>query len=605
MKSMKNILYLSLFLGVLMLGSCLDQKPLTSHSKDSIYGNEKGLRSALAACYAQINAYQYRGGLGMFEMANNSLIFSKIDAKFSVTGANSHQNNEEAYFAYPYKVISYCNALLSFVNRNTVPAAVVAEITGEASLVRAIAYFDVVRSVGRCQLKMEPIEGDFDRIHTPRSSLKDVYNFILSDLRYAEQNMVDRAHKQSWHPSRSAATALKAKVFMYMASLTQDHFAACKDDKREAFYDDYLKGDIEGARRILWDSCYVNAQKVYQCGDYQLNATHAEMFNNKSKNTREGIIEFQSNATYGATFSITRTTLNRPSGVGDAAYSPYAPNAFKLSQYERVQVSKATFSEHFKKYGNGKLLVSGVASEAISSNQERGCDPRINTNYLYFSNFRAGYSSSGDYLYYPNRAYRIDYGTMYPCVRKYYYDEFRGDRTDCNLIYLRLADVILIMAEAANELGRADEAISLINTTILARARAGNTDTDKDGNIQPADWSMSLNQEQVRTAIMLERSFELLCENADENFDPRRKGVEVFREYFDRYNKWLARYYMPLDQEGWAKDPVKNVRHASEPYYTDEWLSAEFMRKNLFFPIPSSEMGYNTAIKPTDQNMGW
>ena len=86
----------------------------------------------------------------------------------------------------------------------------------------------------------------------------------------------------------------------------------------------------------------------------------------------------------------------------------------------------------------------------------------------------------------------------------FYNQEF----TDVNLRYLRYAEVILMKAEALNELGQTSEAIPLINQI---RHRAGLGDTPATG------------QSDVRKAIYKERRLEFAFEH-DRWFDLVRTG---------------------------------------------------------------------------------
>jgi hypothetical protein len=280
-------------------------------------------------------------------------------------------------------------------------------------------------------------------------------------------------------------------------------------------------------------------------------------------------------------------------------FSPWCPNALLAGQQQRINSSKSTFCEHFLKYGNGKMIVSKTnVTNTITSNSEKGCDPRINTNYLYYNDDRPGYQSYGTIKIFPNNAY----STIFPNIKKYYYDDFKGSASDMNIIYLRFADVILMMAEAANELNRTDEAIGYVNE-VLKRARTGNTIPGKDGLIQPADWNSGISQDSCRTAIMFERPFELLCENGDEMFDVRRRGLVFFKKYFDRHNYWVSRLLNPLtdtNASGWGK---KLPYDPSEVVYSS--ITDDFLRKNLYFPLSYYEIQTNTSISSNEQNLGW
>ncbi len=67
--------------------------------------------------------------------------------------------------------------------------------------------------------------------------------------------------------------------------------------------------------------------------------------------------------------------------------------------------------------------------------------------------------------------------------------------------YFRLGEIYLIKAEALNELGRTDEAIALVNSTIRARVFS-----------PPKPLPLGMSQAAFRDAILDERLFELTAE---------------------------------------------------------------------------------------------
>ena len=86
-------------------------------------------------------------------------------------------------------------------------------------------------------------------------------------------------------------------------------------------------------------------------------------------------------------------------------------------------------------------------------------------------------------------------------------------RTDANYPFLRYADVILIMAEASNELkGPNDEAIGLLN------------DVRKRSNATPRELKNYSTKSALRSAILEERSMEFAMEG-DRFFDLVRWGI--------------------------------------------------------------------------------
>lgn len=113
---------------------------------------------------------------------------------------------------------------------------------------------------------------------------------------------------------------------------------------------------------------------------------------------------------------------------------------------------------------------------------------------------------------------------IYPHVFKYRPTQTVAmDNGDVNIPIYRYAEVLLIYAEALNELGRTGEAVPYLNR-IRARARQGAGDETR---AEPADYSGSMTQAAVREAIFQERRFELAHEGK-RWFDLKRRGVDYF-----------------------------------------------------------------------------
>jgi hypothetical protein len=134
-----------------------------------------------------------------------------------------------------------------------------------------------------------------------------------------------------------------------------------------------------------------------------------------------------------------------------------------------------------------------------------------------------------------------------------------GSLSSRNMYYLRLADAILMYAEAANELN--DIPVALANLNKI-RQRAG---LDKWENVHGGIPS----RDQLRTEIMLERMREL--------------GFEGWR-WFD------------LKRTGTLLNTVKAYNPDAAP---------NMQTKHLLYPIPAKEFENNPRLKPEDQNTGY
>jgi len=135
------------------------------------------------------------------------------------------------------------------------------------------------------------------------------------------------------------------------------------------------------------------------------------------------------------------------------------------------------------------------------------------------------------------------------------------NNADANWPFLRYADVLLIYAEAQNELGHADEAVSYLNK-VRVRSNATEAKTSGDGALDTPT--------KLRSAIIEERAKEFACE-ADRRWDLIRWGI-----YLDAMNA------IESDDAGVLKSRQE---------------------RNLLFPIPAPELNTNSAIK--ENNPGW
>ena len=146
------------------------------------------------------------------------------------------------------------------------------------------------------------------------------------------------------------------------------------------------------------------------------------------------------------------------------------------------------------------------------------------------------------------------------------YDDVTNDAikdADCNWPFLRYADVLLIYAEAENELGNADKAVYYLNKV---RERSNATQASLDEGNGALDTQLKR-----RSAIIEERAKEFACEG-DRRWDLIRWGI-----YLDAMNAI----------EGSDDSGVSKVRQS----------------RCLLYPLPASEINTNKYI--TKNNPGW
>lgn len=126
--------------------------------------------------------------------------------------------NTEQFWQGAYKVIYSANAIIEKITDGT--SAQLDQIKGENLYLRAMAHFDLVRIFGRPYPQgggNNPgvvIKDNTKDDRPSRSTVKDVYAFVIADLKHAATLMTE--NKNAAFASKEVAEALLARVYLYM-----------------------------------------------------------------------------------------------------------------------------------------------------------------------------------------------------------------------------------------------------------------------------------------------------------------------------------------------------------------------------------------------------
>ena len=127
-----------------------------------------------------------------------------------------------------YSGIYRCNEILSRIDAITMDDKLKSRYKGEASFVRALSYFNLVRLWGRVPLVLTPVTVQESK-QTVRDEVAKVYAAIETDLQFAAQNL------PATYPAADAgrATSGAAKALLGKVYLTQKKFALAKTVLKE------------------------------------------------------------------------------------------------------------------------------------------------------------------------------------------------------------------------------------------------------------------------------------------------------------------------------------------------------------------------------------
>lgn len=360
-----------------------------------------------------------------------------------------------------YTGISKSNQALVALSTASLDAATKNKLIGEVRFIRGYYYFNLVRLFGKVpkvlRVPKDAQDANDDPEFQTRAAVDTIYNVIIQDLQFAATNLPIRNQAAVGHVNKGSAQTLLAKVYMY---------------------------------RKDWQKVFDLTQEVINSGQYDLVPDYANNWRQAGDNNRESVFEIQTgqfnNSDYGIQGYCTwqGPRVGGKGGWTDLGFGFCTPSANLVNAYEPNDVRKTSTI----------IFID-------NSGQRKGT--------VLFDGFRIPSADSVQNLYYNYKAYHSEN----PLV-----ESFLGnrDRKQKNVKLLRYAEVLLMNAEAANELGQMGVAVGHLNRI---RSRAG----------LPATSAAS--QTDVRNAIWKERRLELAMEH-DRFFDIVRQGraAQVMRD---------------------------------------------------------------------------
>ncbi|OGX91796.1 RagB/SusD family nutrient uptake outer membrane protein [Hymenobacter coccineus] len=518
------------------LGACqkLDLPPTDRPTDATFWSQPADAANVLSTCYAGLYPSEY--------FFFNETLSDNAYNKSEVDGSNARNIAEGAYgtnqqritneWSYHYGGIRSCNQVLGHVDQiASLDAGLKARYIGEARAIRAYHYFQLMTWYGDVPLVTTEITTAEAQslTRTPRA---EVLAFVLAELDAAAAALpLNTAYgaTDKGRFTKGAALALKARALLY-----------------------------EGR----WaDVVAVTSQLIGgQVGSYSLFPSYAGVFSPANENNSEVVLDLQY-AFPSRTYAQQRAFIPRTEGK---LVSSIAPSQELVNDY---------------------LTVNGKAINEAGSNYDEaapyaGRDPRLTATLVY-----DGYAwkrpdgttfvirtvpGTGD-----NSIDRADASPTGYYVAKYFDPTADANlNSGLNLILIRYADVLLMQAEAKNELGQLT-ATDWDATVGALRRRAGFTDAG-------ALAFPSGGQTALRQAVRRERRTELAME-----------GLRVFD-----LRRWRT-----------AETALNGYLHgikAGDPAVDNGYLRVDQRAfdpaKHYLWPVPQRERDINPALT---QNPGW
>ncbi len=487
---MKSIRYLFLYLLYLSLvTSCnvLEQDPVSNITLDRAFQKEGDVRAALMGVYNRL-ALESPGAAA--EMPRRYLYNGeyRADSYMSITSAypQAQQGNFNNVWPWAnwqtyYAAIHSVNNLLFYGSKITDDKFSSPKeknrLFGEAYFLRAFAYFNLVRVWENVVLRTEPIldaDGDFLGAQVAPA---EVLAQIEADLLQAAQLLpVDYPQSNRGRATRGAAHALLAKYYVYISSpYAQQRLNV---------------GPTQWAKAASYADSVISNRSLYSLVP---GPSYETIFTQNG--TTESIFELVYDATITGPNAENDLDLFLP-----RKNTPPTGGGYGLMPSDKL-------IDAFKSM-NDTVRFNAAMAEVRAADGWDTRDVGKTVPYL-----RDRSAPGGTRQKYNNHYVKKYPGTIIANIRY----------SDSNIIFLRLADVILLKAEALFELGRTDDAQTALN---LVTQRA-------DIGIRP----VSVDE------IMLQRWLELAFEG-DRWYDLKRRML--LEEETGPYAAYPKGYFFPI-----------------------------------------------------------
>jgi hypothetical protein len=533
---MKKLRYIFLSLVLLTAGSCkkyLETVPQDFISPVNYYSSEQDLNTALAGVYdafAQDGTYARNLALELTSGTDES--FRKRDDATIFVHKYNHDASETqlgATWKQLYDAINRANLLLANVDKPAMDVAKRNNIKGQALFLRAHAYFLLVSLWGDVPLIIEPVTSAVE-VNRARTASATVYAKILEDMTAAEGMVNAFAHPGTI--SKSAVQGILARVCLKMAGFPLNDVSKYALAKSWA-----EKVILSGVHKLHPDYKQIFINQSADLYDLTSKETiwEIEFFGNNVGTTKEGGRHVNQQA-------IRFTGADAGLGTAGYGYAAIAPTATL-----------------FKRYGTATTLTDvrrdwNIAPFRYTSNTN---STPVNHAVTEFYNRDSA-------------KWRRQYEVVIPKS---------ADWSPTNFPMLRYADVLLMYAEAENELN-GPSALALQNfNAVRSRALASTTYPIIDAANPLADVRVD-SKENFRNAIMGERARELA-------FEGLRK-MDLIR--------WKVLIPVLKAVEADIKTSASTALKYSAIAYTN---AAE---KHYLLPIPTLELSLNKSMT---QNPGW
>lgn len=511
---MKKYKFLFLLAGLSMTGcSKLEESPIGLLAPESFFTTVGDIQTAVNGAYGHMeHRYFMSREMSMSLMLRSDMVDLNINVtnpervQFNDVALQADNSNIAVYWPKAYQIIGAANQAIAGAKLVKADDAIKNKVAAQAYFARAFVYFHLVRQFGDIPYLSEPVSDVQAASKISKTKAADVYANIIADLKYAKEWLPNTQVSRSI-PAKSAASAFLADVYLTIGDYQNAYNEAKDVISKEGIYNLALESDFQN----LFDVTKIDASKepIFVI-DFI------------------GLSDGDQGRDYQAAFTGIRADDQYGYGGG---WSVSVPSMAVYKTWDGRDYRKAV-----------SLDTTGLFKGKIEP----------------YTNFTKFYSA-GD-----NRPHIAKFTRKAGAAAN-----GNGRNTKSNYIMMRYAEVLLIAAEALNEISPGlPEAEGYVNRV---RARARNGAAGSTPKTFPANVS-GLSKDVFRSMVLEDRKWELAFE---------------FKRWYDIARRRLA-------------DGPNGVFGVSGL----EGVKSKFQsNRDYLFPLPANELVRNPNLLP--QNPGY
>lgn len=494
------------------------------------------------------------------------------DEVAGLLAAGAVEVNNDLFKVWPYATVRDINILFEEIEKGSLEEQTKNPVKGQAYFLRAWNYFNAVMTHGGVPIITKP-QGINDDLEVPRNSTKECFEFIEADLQKAIALLPPKyAGADRGRVDKAAAMAFLGRVLLFKASP--------------------LFNPANPYNNTYWEKAYVANKKAKDdlaTMGYGLVSSYAALFDKNNEANSEAVLSvvfMKPNRSNGRGEDMCRPLSESKNATGgdqpiwemveafpmkDGRQPGSSPNyTYNLQTYWENRdprfylsvVYNASIYELSNKTGRRQYTVQGIASQDDIFGPGQG------------------YNRTG---FYPLKG--MDPSLLQPVVTE----------NDLDWMEIRYAEIMLNLAETANETGRSGEALDML---VQIRKRAG---------IEPGANNLyglnnGMTRDQMRDAIYHERRIEFIYEG--KRFSDIRRARKF--GWLDGMKKHgllatLKPGKNPADGATYLLQP-QDFSYQVVPLISNGTNVMVVPDKYYFFPISQSEIEKNPKLV---QNTGW